>query len=122
MGKPGRSSSNAARLGLGTDEPDEEEDLYEALVPVSDILVDGFSVPKVWVWLSCTQHFHTVIPYPLKNISPLYKLNPLSCKDDPALFLCSFWAPDPSAEVKRQVYSEAGNDPCCRHVVSHHGG
>ena len=47
VGKPSRSSSNAARLGLGTDEPDEDEDLYEALVPVSDVLVDGFDVPKV---------------------------------------------------------------------------
>lgn len=47
MGKASRSSSNAARLGLGPDEPDEEEDVYEALAPVSDILVDGFIVPKV---------------------------------------------------------------------------
>jgi len=47
VGKASRSSSNAARLGLGPDEPDEDDDMYEAAAPVSDILVDGFIVPKV---------------------------------------------------------------------------
>ena len=47
MGKASRSSSNAARLGQGPDEPDEDADMYEAAAPVSDVLVDGFIVPKV---------------------------------------------------------------------------
>ena len=56
MEKASRSSSNAARLGLGPDEPDEEEDIYEALAPVSDILIDGFIVPKVSGQPGALQH------------------------------------------------------------------
>ena len=47
IGKASRASSNAARLGLLPEEPEEDEDMYEAPVPASDILVDGFIVPKV---------------------------------------------------------------------------
>ena len=47
IGKASRTSSNAARLGLLPEEPEEDEDMYEAPVPASDILVDGFVVPKV---------------------------------------------------------------------------
>lgn len=47
IGKASRTSSNAARLGLLPEEPEEDGDMYEAPVPASDILVDGFIVPKV---------------------------------------------------------------------------
>ena len=47
IGKASRTSSNAARLGLLPEEPEEDEDMYEAPMPTSDILVDGFIVPKV---------------------------------------------------------------------------
>ena len=47
VGKASRSSSNAARLGLAAEEPEEDEDMYEALATASEILVDGFVVPKV---------------------------------------------------------------------------
>ena len=46
IGKASRTSSNAVRLGLLPEEPEEDEDMYEAPVPASDILVDGFIVPK----------------------------------------------------------------------------
>ncbi|CAK0764272.1 hypothetical protein CVIRNUC_003141 [Coccomyxa viridis] len=46
IGKASRTSSNAARLGLLPEEPEEDGDMYEAPVPASDILVDGFIVPK----------------------------------------------------------------------------
>ena len=47
VGLATRSSSNAARLGLLPEEPEEDADMYEELAPASDILVDGFAVPKV---------------------------------------------------------------------------
>lgn len=46
IGKASRASSHA-RLGLLPEEAEEDEDMYEAPVPASDILVDGFIVPKV---------------------------------------------------------------------------
>lgn len=47
MGLATRSSSSAARLGLLPEEPEEDADMYEELAPASNILVDGFAVPKV---------------------------------------------------------------------------
>ena len=47
IGLATRSSSNAARLGLLPEEPEEDADMYEGLAPASNILVDGFAVPKV---------------------------------------------------------------------------
>ncbi len=46
MGKASRSSSNAARLGLGPDEPDEDDDMYEAAAP---------DLRHTCGWLHCSQ-------------------------------------------------------------------
>ncbi len=47
VGLATRSSSSAARPRLLPEEPEEDTDMYEALAPASNILVDGFAVPKV---------------------------------------------------------------------------